>query len=96
MMLLIIAASLVGINIIYQYNEGEAPPAAASQLQPEQQAQRSKYVQGMVTSVLTTSLYPFVVEREAARIGRKDSQMDPIRAGWWLWTSIQQGLPTQR
>jgi hypothetical protein len=78
----------------------EAPPAAASQLQPQQQAQRSKYVQGMVTSVLTTSLYPFVVEREAAHIGRKDSQMDPIRAGWKRvnggYFSIQQGLPTRR
>jgi hypothetical protein len=51
MMLLIIAASLVGISSIYQYNEAETPPAAT--YQPQQQAQRSKYVQGMVTSVLT-------------------------------------------
>lgn len=44
---------MVGISSIYQYNEGQAPPAATSQPQPQQQAQRSKYVQGIVTSVLT-------------------------------------------
>jgi hypothetical protein len=33
--------------------EGQAPPAAKNQPQPQQQAQRSKYVQGVVTSVLT-------------------------------------------
>lgn len=53
MMLLIVAASLVGIGSIYQYYEGPTPQTATSQPQPQQQAQRSKYVQGIVTSVLT-------------------------------------------
>lgn len=53
MMVLIVAASLVGISSIYQYDEGPASQTATSQPQPQQQAQRSKYVQGIVTSVLT-------------------------------------------
>jgi hypothetical protein len=36
MMVLLAAASLIGISSIYQYEEGQAPPAATSQ--PQQQA----------------------------------------------------------
>jgi tetrahydromethanopterin S-methyltransferase subunit D len=53
MVLLVAATSLIGISSIYIYVEGQAPPAAKNQPQPQQQAQRSKYVQGVVTSVLT-------------------------------------------
>jgi hypothetical protein len=35
-MVLLVAASLIGISSIYQYEEGQAPPAATSQ--PQQQA----------------------------------------------------------
>ena len=47
MMVLLVAASLIGICSIYQ------PANVETQPQPQQQAQRSKYVQGIVTSVLT-------------------------------------------
>ena len=47
MMVLLVAASLIGICSIYQ------PANVETQPQPQQQAQRSKYVQGIVASVLT-------------------------------------------
>ncbi len=56
------------------------------------------YTDQQIATIL--GIHLFAVEREAARIGRKDSQMDPIRAGWKRvnggYFSIQQGLPTRR
>ena len=49
MMLLIVAASLVGISSVYQHTEGQAPPAATPK--PKQQAQRADVVIGKVNQV---------------------------------------------
>jgi Flp pilus assembly protein CpaB len=51
MMVLLVAASLIGIAGIYQYEEGQAPPAATSQPQPQQQVQRASVVIGKVNQV---------------------------------------------
>jgi hypothetical protein len=50
MMVLLAAASLIGISSIYQYEEGQVPPTATPQPQ-EQLAQKAKVVTGKVTLV---------------------------------------------
>jgi len=50
MMLLIVAASLIGINSIHQHVEGQTPPPAATP-KPQQQAQKFKFVTGSVSRV---------------------------------------------
>lgn len=52
MMVLLVAASLIGIAGIYQYEEGQSPPAATSQPQPQQQAQKANYATGQVNRVI--------------------------------------------
>jgi hypothetical protein len=50
MMVLLAAASLIGISSIHQYVEGQTPPPAATP-QPQQQAQKFKFVTGSVSRV---------------------------------------------
>ena len=49
MMVLLVAASLIGISSIYLYVEGQGPPASTPQ--PKQQTQKTKYVAGNVMRV---------------------------------------------
>ena len=50
MMVLLVAASLIGISSMHQYVEGQTPPPAATP-QPQQQAQKFKFVTGSVSRV---------------------------------------------
>jgi hypothetical protein len=50
MMVLLLAASLIGISSIHQYVEGQTPPPATTP-QPQQQAQKFKFVTGSVSRV---------------------------------------------
>ena len=50
MMVLLAAASLIGINSIHQHVEGQTPPPAATP-KPQQQAQKFKFVTGSVSRV---------------------------------------------
>jgi hypothetical protein len=50
MMVLLVAASLIGISSVHQYVEGQTPPPAATP-QPQQQAQKTKHVAGNVLGV---------------------------------------------
>jgi hypothetical protein len=50
MMVLLVAASLIGIASMYEYVEGQTPPPAATP-QPQQQAQKFKFVTGSVSRV---------------------------------------------
>jgi hypothetical protein len=50
MMVLLVVASLIGISSIYQYEEGQVPPAATSQ--PQQQVQRSGPMVGKITHTI--------------------------------------------
>ncbi|HEU4823382.1 MAG TPA: hypothetical protein VFS97_08165 [Nitrososphaeraceae archaeon] len=50
MMVLLVAASLIGIAGIYQYEEGQVLPAATSQ--PEKQVQKANYATGKVNRVV--------------------------------------------
>jgi hypothetical protein len=51
MMVLLVAASLIGIDSIYQYVEGQGPPAAKQKQLPQQQAQKVKDIVGTVIGV---------------------------------------------
>ena len=51
MMVLLVAASLIGISSIQQYVEGQTPPPAAIP-NPQQPVQKATYVTGMVTRVV--------------------------------------------
>ena len=50
MMVLLVAASLIGISSIHQYVEGQTPPPAATP-KTQQQAQKFKFVTGSVSRV---------------------------------------------
>jgi hypothetical protein len=50
MMVLLVAASLIGISSMHQYVKGQIPPPAATP-QPQQQAQKFKFVTGSVSRV---------------------------------------------
>jgi hypothetical protein len=50
MMVLLVAASLIGISSIHQYVEGQTPPPTTTP-QPQQQAQKFKFVTGSVSRV---------------------------------------------
>jgi hypothetical protein len=50
MMVLLVAASLIGISSMHQYVKGQTPPPAATP-QPQQQAQKFKFVTGSVSRV---------------------------------------------
>src|SRR5215212_6002976 len=49
-MVLLVAASMIGISSMHQYVEGQTPPPAATP-QPQQQAQKFKFVTGSVSRV---------------------------------------------
>jgi hypothetical protein len=51
MMVLLVAASLIGIDSIYQYVEGQGLPAAKQKQLPQQQAQKVKDIVGTVIGV---------------------------------------------
>ena len=51
MMVLLVAASLIGISSIHQYIEGQTPPPAATP-QPQQPVQQATYVTSMVNRVI--------------------------------------------
>jgi hypothetical protein len=51
MMVLLVAASLIGISSIHQYVEGQTPPPAATP-KPQQPVQKATYVMGTVTRVI--------------------------------------------
>jgi Flp pilus assembly protein CpaB len=51
MVLIVVAASLIGIAGIYQYEEGQAPPAATSQPQPQKLVQKATVVTGKVNHI---------------------------------------------
>jgi hypothetical protein len=50
-MMLLVAASLIGISSIYQYENGQVPPTATSQPQPRQQAKVKEIVGVAINSI---------------------------------------------